>query len=83
MFDADELIQTFTVHNIQIIGEAARSISDDLKTRHPEVPWNKIVTMRNMLVHEYFVVDPDEVWAAVSRDLPVLKSQVENILKVL
>ena len=80
-FDEDELLQTWVVHNIQIIGEAVRNVTEGLKKDHPEVPWQKIVTMRNVLVHEYFTVDPEEVWAAVNRDIPALKRQLEAIQK--
>jgi uncharacterized protein with HEPN domain len=82
-FESDELVQTWIVHYIQIIGEAARKLSDDLRARHPEVPWPQIIAMRNVLVHDYFGVDVEEVWATVERDIPVLKRQVEAILQEL
>ncbi len=60
-FDADELIQIWIVHHIQMIGEATGKISDELKARHPEVPWAIIKAMRNVLVHFYFGVNLNEV----------------------
>jgi uncharacterized protein with HEPN domain len=80
-FERDELVQTWVVHHLQIIREAARGLSDALKTAHSEVPWPQIVAMRNVLVHAYFGVDADEVWSAVERDLPQLKRNVVAILK--
>lgn len=80
-FERDELVQTWIVRHIQIIGEAARSLSDDLRTRYPQVPWAQIVAMRHILVHDYFGIDIREVWSAVERDLPDLKHKVEAILK--
>lgn len=80
-FERDELVQTWIVHHIQLIGEAARKTSDTLRQQHPEVPWPQIVAMRNVLVHHYFSIDPEEVWAAVERDLPDLKQKVEAILQ--
>jgi len=51
-----------------------------LKAAHPEIPWPAIVAMRHVLVHQYFDVDPEEVWITVDRDLPDLKRKVEAIL---
>jgi len=82
-FEQDELIQTWVVHHLQLVGEAARRLSDGLRQAHPEVPWKEIVGMRHILVHDYFRVDLDEVWAAVERDLPVLRKGVEAILNSL
>ncbi len=76
VFDADELIQTWIVHHIQIIGEAAGRVSDRFKSRHTEVPWLIIKAMRNVLVHFYFGVDLDKVWRTVENDLPILKTQI-------
>ncbi len=68
------------VHHLQIIGEAARSLSETLRQSHPEVPWAQIGAMRNILVHEYFDVDLEEVWVTVERDLPSLKGTLQHIL---
>lgn len=78
-FEQDEMIQVWIIHHIQIIGEAARSLSSSIRERHPEVPWALVVGMRNILVHDYFGIDLEEVWAVVERDLPVLRGQIEAI----
>ena len=80
-FEADELLQTWVVHHIQIIGEAVRKLSDALRSEHPEIPWAQIIAMRNIVVHDYFGVDTEEVWAAVERDLPDLKRKIQAILR--
>ena len=80
-FETDELLQTWVVHHIQIIGEAVRKLSDALRSAHPEIPWAQIIAMRNIVVHDYFGVDTDEVWAAVERDLPDLKQKIQAILR--
>jgi uncharacterized protein with HEPN domain len=67
------------VHHLMIIGEACRALSAEFRQSHPEVPWVEIVRMRNVLVHQYFVVDRDVVWRAVERDIPALKAQLERI----
>jgi uncharacterized protein with HEPN domain len=79
-FDADPLVQVWVIHHLEIVGEACRSLSEELRSRHPEVPWSAIVGMRNILVHDYFGLNLDEVWAAVERDVPQLRQQVLAIL---
>ena len=71
------------VHHIQTIGEAARKLSDSMRNTHPEIPWPQIITMRNVLVHDYFGIDLQEVWMAVERDIPDLKPKIHTILQEL
>jgi len=82
-FEHDELVQTWIVHHLQIIGEASRTLSSDLRDQHPEVPWSKIIGMRNILVHDYFGIDVDVVWSVVEHDLPDLVHHIEAILQEL
>lgn len=79
-FDQDELIQTWVIRHLEIIGEAVRAIPQDFRNQHPEIPWKNINGMRNVLVHIYFGIDNDVIWSVVEDDLPVLKAAVEAIL---
>jgi uncharacterized protein with HEPN domain len=79
----DELIQVWVVHHLQIIGEAASKISESLREKHPEVAWGGMIGMRHVLVHGYFETNTNIVWKAVERDLPILKPQIEEMLKKL
>ena len=79
-FEHDELIQSWVVHHLQLIGEAARALSDAFRGQHAEVPWSQIIGMRNILVHHYFEVDVNVVWSVVERDLIDLKGKVDRIL---
>lgn len=82
-FEQDELLQSWFVRNLQIIGEAAAGIASETRTLAPTIPWSKIVGMRNVLVHGYFDIDTEIVWTVVERDLPVLKPAVEQLLQKL
>jgi uncharacterized protein with HEPN domain len=78
-FDADEDVQIVLVHLIQVIGEAASGLSDELTSAHPEVPWRQIVAIRNRVVHGYFEVDLDILWDVATIDVPYLAGQVRTI----
>lgn len=79
-FEQDELIQNWFVSNLQVIGEACRAMSKQLRDAHPEVPWQDIIGMRHILVHEYFGIQSRLVWSAVQQDIPPLKRQVQSML---
>jgi uncharacterized protein with HEPN domain len=82
-FENDELIQTWILRHLQIIGEAARSVPEEVRSIAPEIPWAKIAGMRHVLVHDYFGIDLDLVWKAVERDLPELKTAATRALALL
>ncbi len=69
------------VRNLEIIGEAARDVPDDVTSRHPGVPWKRAREMRNVLAHAYFGVDLPTVWKTIHEDLPPLKAQLNGILR--
>ena len=80
-FEQDELIQTWFLRHLQIIGEASRALSDNIRDSHTEIPWAKIIGMRHILVHNYFEIDLPIVWNAVELELPELKGKVTAILQ--
>ncbi len=69
------------VREIEIIGEAANNISDEYQQSHPEVPWGKMIGIRNKIIHEYFSVNFSIVWDTVQDDLPILKESVKKLLQ--
>lgn len=77
----DWIKQDAILRNVEIIGEAITNIDDELKSEYPNVPWKEAKGMRNILIHEYFKIDYDEVWETLQEDIPALKYQIENILK--
>ncbi len=77
------MLQNWFLRHLQIIGEAARGIPEDVRALAPEIPWSSIIGMRNILVHGYFDIDTDIVWDAATRDVPDIKPGVERLLKTL
>ncbi len=82
-FEQNELIQTWFTQNLQIVGEAARSLSSKIRDQHPHIPWTKMIGMRNILTHNYFEIDLDIVWVVVDQELPNIKQDIESILQAL
>jgi uncharacterized protein with HEPN domain len=76
----DAVLEAATLHWLEIIGEAANRLSEDLRAAHPEVPWRAIIDFRNLLAHGYDYVLLDRVWQVIAADLPSLEGQVRAIL---
>ena len=74
------ILEDAVLRNIEIIGEAAKSLSEKLKAASPATPWRQIGRMRDKLIHHYFGVDLDLIWEVVARDVPALRQEVEAIL---
>ena len=69
------------IRSIEVIGEAASKISKEYRIEQPEVPWNKIIGMRNHLIHVYFEIDYDTVWKTVQDNIPAPIGMVEKLLE--
>ncbi len=82
-FDRDELIRSWCVRQLEILGEAVRAIPPVVRELDPTVPWSQITGMRNILAHGYFDVDGDLVWNVIQEHLPRLKDQMERLLRVI
>jgi uncharacterized protein with HEPN domain len=76
----DEKTASAVLYELTIIGEAARVLTDSLKTELVEVPWIDIIGMRNRIVHEYFSIDYDVLWNTIEKDIPELKKTIEAYL---
>ena len=79
-FLAQRIVQDAVIRNFEIIGEAAGKLSDAARA-NSEIPWDRIIAFRNRLIHGYWGVDLLLVWDVVERDLPVLKREVQRLLK--
>ena len=72
--------QDALVRNLEIIGEASKNISKDLRIEYNHIPWKEIAGMRDKVIHFYFGVNWDIVWRAAKETLPQLKEKIEGIL---
>jgi uncharacterized protein with HEPN domain len=77
-FLTDKLIQSAVIRQIEVIGEATKSLSIELREQEKDIPWQDITGMRDMLIHEYFGVDLEEVWKTATEDIPELKRLILN-----
>ena len=74
-------IQDAVIRRLEIIGEAARRISDPFKQKHPDLPWKEMLGLRNFVIHEYEGVNLKVIWDTIKNDLPNLLKQINELLK--
>ena len=80
VFDDSPLIQSAVVRQIEIIGEATKRLSGELRREYVDIPWKQMAGMRDVLIHAYDSIDPDEVWNVAIRDLPRISEQIRAIV---
>ena len=67
------------IRNLEIIGEAAANVPQEIQSLYVDIPWYQMKGMRNILIHEYFGVDNDVLWNTIKKDLPVLKEKLQAL----
>ncbi len=77
-FVADGLTYDATLRNLELIGEAATHIPDEVRGAHTEIPWRQIIATRNRLVHAYLGIDDDTIWSIIQDDIPALLSALRK-----
>ena len=80
-FLKNNLRQDAAIRQIEVIGEAVKKLSSELKKGHPEIPWKDVAGMRDKLIHDYFGVDLDAVWDTAEKDIPQLKNKITAIIE--
>ena len=79
-FERHRMAQLAILKSVEVIGEAASRVSPGCKESHPQIPWSRIVGMRNRLVQGYFNVNLERVWETVKKDIPRLIRQLEPLI---
>lgn len=79
-FQADDKTVSAVIRKLEIIGEAAKGIPVEIRSIHSHIPWKEMAGMRDKLIHFYFGVDSDLVWATVKRRLPDVKLWIKDIV---
>ncbi|OIN96845.1 hypothetical protein AUJ66_05095 [Candidatus Desantisbacteria bacterium CG1_02_38_46] len=82
-FISNELLKRGCARSIEVIGEAVKNISNDLKNKHKEIEWRKMAGMRDKIIHYYFGVNWDIVWDVIQKIIPELKPKIETIINKL
>ncbi len=80
-FMENHLIQDGVIRQIEIIGEATKRLSDEIREKQPNIPWKDMAGMRDKLIHDYLGVDIDAVWDTVERDIPLLKNKLKYLIE--
>ena len=76
----DELLSKGIVRSLEIIGEATKKLPDDLRISYPQIPWEEMAGMRDVLIHDYFGIDYDVVWDTITNDIPDLHHEIQRII---
>jgi len=79
----NKLKESALVRCLEVIGEAVKNIPSSFREKYPEVQWQKIAGLRDIIIHAYFKVDLDITWNIIKKDLPILKKQIEKIVREL
>ena len=82
-FLSDWLLQDAAIRNFEIVGEAVKRVSEELKAAHPEIPWADLAGFRDVLIHQYFRVDLEIVWALIERRAAGLRADVARLAAAL
>jgi len=80
-FTKDEVLKRAAARSLEIIGEAAKNLSDDFRKTHKGIDWKKLAGLRDKIIHYYFGVNWDIVWDVIKEHLPKIKAQIELLVK--
>jgi uncharacterized protein with HEPN domain len=80
-FAANSLVFDAVVRNLEIIGEAARNIPEEVRAEYSSIEWKRMIGLRNIMIHEYFGIDINIVWEIINKNIPSTKPKLEAMMK--
>ena len=79
-FTRDKRTQYAVIRALEVMGEAAKHIPEDIRQRYPEIPWREIAGMRDKLIHDYIGIEMETVWLVVKRHIPAFRPSIQQVL---
>ena len=79
-FLRNRLLQDGVIRQLEVMGEATRNLSEELRNEYPEIPWRQMIGLRNRMIHAYFNVDLQIIWEIVQGDIPDLKPKMKCVI---
>ncbi|MFH1504219.1 MAG: DUF86 domain-containing protein [Candidatus Omnitrophota bacterium] len=80
-FAEKEMVEDAVIRKIEIIGEAAKNVPENIKAKYKNIPWKKMAGLRDITIHEYFGVDLDIVWEIITKNIPETKADIQEVLE--
>ena len=80
-FKSNSMMFNASIRQLEIVGEASNRLSDSVLEENKDIPWARIVALRNLAIHEYFGIDYTAIWLVIKNKLPELKSQISSIIE--
>lgn len=81
-FIKNEIVIDAVIRNLEVIGEASRNIPEQVREKYAEIPWKRMIGLRNIAIHGYFGVDLSIIWEIITRNLPETKPKIASMLKI-
>ena len=78
-FEVNDMANDAVLRNLELLGEAAKQIPDEVRSRHPQVPWRRVAGLRDVLAHAYFGLEDETIWQVVSSSVPALAAQLDAV----
>ncbi|MEN4005760.1 MAG: DUF86 domain-containing protein [Methanobacteriaceae archaeon] len=82
-FEKNDLVVDAVIRNLEIIGEASKNIPENVRGKYPDIPWKRMIGLRNIVIHEYFGVDLTIIWKIITKNLPETRSEIESMFKTI
>lgn len=80
-FESNSMVVDAVIRNLEIVGEASKNIPEEVRLTYSDIPWKRMIGLRNMTIHEYFGIDESIIWEIITKNLPETKPKIMEVLK--